>query len=473
MSWSIFKEELQLSMSNPKWNDVSDFADFFTKKYDECMKRGIDNITQNTVIKGNTDLMRSTIIIALTTGNQSKTELFYSKSFGLLGKGAVAYWTGAELSKNPPIVPAPGTVLNLSVVSNTVTNPGVWPATPLPLLPSNSTDPFIDGFILLGTLHLQTISGICNTISQYPPPASPGPAVLLWTGFTVDPAKAESSSLSASNPNNISAEKQARYEELLKRRAAIDEELYTNPNPDIDKELQEIQSEIAAFEQKLADSIASKKAIEIYEKLYPNQVYTGTNFDASATNSKKQKISASVGSGKDRALYDEYGNGEWPAKGNYPNFIISSKTRNQIWYEVNQQYVDKNCVKVKIPTSTGPLNVILHKDFASIVNRSISEIKQKGLEKYIINPQGGLVVRSVTNGTRLSNHAWGLAMDIADYASYPFGSRYTNSGIYIGNRKIRDLNANDIGFKKVVDIFVKNGCTWLSNNDPMHISIGE
>ena len=64
MSWSIFKQEMLGKMQNPNWNDVSDFADFFTKKYDECMKRGFDNTTNNTVIKGNTELMRYTIINA-------------------------------------------------------------------------------------------------------------------------------------------------------------------------------------------------------------------------------------------------------------------------------------------------------------------------------------------------------------------------------------------------------------------------
>ena len=191
MSWGIFKQEMLAKMQNPNWNDVSDFADFFTKKYDECMKRGFDNVTNNTVIKGNTDLMRSTLILALETGNQAKTEAFYNQSIGLMGKAAVSYWVGAELGKIPPVLPAPGTILNLSVVSNTCTNPGVWPETPLPVLPSTSPNPYLDAFIILATIHLQTISGFCNTISQYPPIAPPGPAILPWTGFKVDTIKTQ------------------------------------------------------------------------------------------------------------------------------------------------------------------------------------------------------------------------------------------------------------------------------------------
>lgn len=185
MSWGIFKQEMQVKMKNPNWDNVSDFADFFTKKYDECMKRGFDSVTSNTVVKGNTDLMRTTINYALQLGNQSKTEIFYNQSISLLGKGTIAYWTGAELGKVVPIIPAPGTILNIGVVSNTCTNPGLWPETPIPVLPSTSTNPYLDTFIILATIHLQTVSGFCNTISQYPPLAPIGPAILPWSGFSV------------------------------------------------------------------------------------------------------------------------------------------------------------------------------------------------------------------------------------------------------------------------------------------------
>lgn len=185
MSWAIFKQEMQARMQNPNWDNVSDFADFFTTKYDECMKRGFDNVTSNTVVKGNTELMRTTIKYALELGNQSKTEVFYNQSIALLGKGTIAYWTGAELGKSVPIPPAPGTILNIGVTSNTCTNPGVWPENPIPVLPSTSTNPYLDAFIILATIHLQTVSGFCNTISQYPPLAPIGPAILPWTGFSV------------------------------------------------------------------------------------------------------------------------------------------------------------------------------------------------------------------------------------------------------------------------------------------------
>ena len=191
MSWSIFKQEMVAKMQNSSFKSTDEFADFFTQKYDQCMKRGLDSTTGNTVIKGNTELMRSTILYALEVGRNSKTEVFYNQSIALLGKGAVAYWTGAELGKIPPVIPAPGTILNLAVVSNTVTNPGIWPEVPLPVIPTKSNNPYLDAFIIQSTIHLTTISGFCNTISQYPPIAPPGPAILPWTGFTVPPSKGQ------------------------------------------------------------------------------------------------------------------------------------------------------------------------------------------------------------------------------------------------------------------------------------------
>jgi predicted chitinase len=54
--------------------------------------------------------------------------------------------------------------------------------------PTNSTGLIIDDFINYANAHLSTISGIINTISLYPPLQTPGPAVILWSGYTVTPA---------------------------------------------------------------------------------------------------------------------------------------------------------------------------------------------------------------------------------------------------------------------------------------------
>ena len=39
--------------------------------------------------------------------------------------------------------------------------------------------------------------------------------------------------------------------------------------------------------------------------------------------------------------------------------------------------------------------------------------------------------------------------------------------------KLLNLNEFDKGFQKVAAIFKSQGMTWLSNNDPMHVSIYE
>ncbi len=39
MSWSIFKQEMLSKMENSSFKSTDEFADFFTQKYDQCMKR--------------------------------------------------------------------------------------------------------------------------------------------------------------------------------------------------------------------------------------------------------------------------------------------------------------------------------------------------------------------------------------------------------------------------------------------------
>ena len=98
MSWSIFKQEMLSKMENSSFKSTDEFADFFTEKYDECMQRGSDLITGNTVIRGNTELMRSTILYALEVGKNSKTEEFYTQSISLLGKGVFVFFVFLDIA---------------------------------------------------------------------------------------------------------------------------------------------------------------------------------------------------------------------------------------------------------------------------------------------------------------------------------------------------------------------------------------
>ena len=56
------------------------------------------------------------------------------------------------------------------------------------LSPNNNSGLIIDDFINYAKAHLSTIGGVVNTISLYPPLATPGPGILTWSGYMVQPA---------------------------------------------------------------------------------------------------------------------------------------------------------------------------------------------------------------------------------------------------------------------------------------------
>jgi len=183
-----------------------------------------------------------------------------------------------------------------------------------------------------------------------------------------------------------------------------------------------------------------------------------------------------VGRG-DAALFRKCGNGIWPALGEPGNFKIRNiegeKTKcPREWYQTNTEYLTKNCTQIMFPTAKGSSKILVHKNLAAIVKPALEEIKARGLQRYIENCGGGLAIRNVTCGTRLSNHSWGTAIDM-NTTIYPYGVKFREDGIYAGKKKLRELNDFDKGFQQVAAIFKSKGMTWLSNNDPMHVSIYE
>ncbi len=54
--------------------------------------------------------------------------------------------------------------------------------------PTNNPTLIIDDFINYATAHLSTLSGVINTISLYPPIGTPGPGIVPWNSYQVDPA---------------------------------------------------------------------------------------------------------------------------------------------------------------------------------------------------------------------------------------------------------------------------------------------
>jgi hypothetical protein len=189
MSWKQFEnevaEQMEIGFKSP-----DDFARFFTDKYDECVKRGVDFITLNPVSKGNKDLMYSMLQIANLTSAAALTPALYDLYFNMLGDAVVGYWSGATSQKIfIPLIPATGTFVNIGVKENIVTFPGKWPKAKV--RPMKNVRVFLKTFTSFARMHLITIKGLCTTVSLYPPlPGIVGDGVIQWTGYkVVEPKK--------------------------------------------------------------------------------------------------------------------------------------------------------------------------------------------------------------------------------------------------------------------------------------------
>ena len=408
MSWQIFKDNLLQFANNPNSiNDTSAVAKRWADEYDAAIKRGKDVLNQVSVKQGNKAAMEQLFKIALDKGLTSTGPY---DLVGEMGKGVIAYWTGATLNEFPiPIIPATGATSNVSVVSNVVLNAGTW----------------------------------------QPAVSTPGLATP-----EAEEAEAVKIDIDEEYPKN----QQAYEEEFESEEAAMqnnsnvsEEEAYDN--------VEEYNKEIQA---------ASEDSGEDISETNPPTGTSGTSSDL------PPKAKPPVARG-DQALFKRCGNGVWPALGTAPDFEIQRTDPGKCprnWYKVNKEYMVKNCTEIMFPTASGDKKILVHKDLAAIVKPALVKIKEKGLQKYIKNCGGGLAVRNVTCGNRLSNHSWGTAIDM-NTEVYPYGYKFKDDGIYSGGSKIRDLNEFDKGFQQVAAIFKSQGMTWLSSNDPMHVSIYE
>jgi hypothetical protein len=140
MSLEVFKQNMLAYMRNQRGiESYEDFAKKLTLEYDAACKRGFDTVNGIVVSKGNTELMETILKGVLSSAlQQSSGE---HPIITNLGKGFVGYWTGAQMSLSPPpIIPSPGAVLNITQVSNTITDPGVWQPTDKLQLPPSTTE---------------------------------------------------------------------------------------------------------------------------------------------------------------------------------------------------------------------------------------------------------------------------------------------------------------------------------------------
>jgi hypothetical protein len=183
-AWNGFRQTLKLQMESLVYgNDVNGFAKAFTQAYDTAIKQGGDTINQIPLLVGNTAAMETILTASLL-------EIQFSKNKTLLdvvGRSVIAYWSGQSLLQGPPpIIPAIGALSNITNVQSVVLNAGTitdWKV--IPVIPSNSSDQFLNSFVTSAKIHLQSISGIFIVTAQYPPPAPPAPGVVNWSGYTV------------------------------------------------------------------------------------------------------------------------------------------------------------------------------------------------------------------------------------------------------------------------------------------------
>jgi hypothetical protein len=125
MSWQIFKDNILRYANNPEAiQDIDTIAKVWAIEYDGAVKRGGDSVNRIAVKQGNVEGMTQIFKAALLKG-QSSTGPY--DLVGEMGNGVLAYWGGAILNEFPiPTIPAPGSTINVSIVSNLVNNVGVW-----------------------------------------------------------------------------------------------------------------------------------------------------------------------------------------------------------------------------------------------------------------------------------------------------------------------------------------------------------
>jgi GH24 family phage-related lysozyme (muramidase) len=185
MSWVTFKENIvRMSESPESINNIDLVAKTYAEEYDACIKRGMDIISMASVKQGNVETMKTLFKFALQQGQLSTVGY---DLVGAMGPGVIAYWSSAVLNEFPiPQLPAPGTIGNISVYYNMAMVPGIWkPAFLIP--PTTIPQTLVDIFIFYAQTHLATITGFIITNSLYPPFTTPGPGIINWTGYFIDP----------------------------------------------------------------------------------------------------------------------------------------------------------------------------------------------------------------------------------------------------------------------------------------------
>jgi hypothetical protein len=125
MSWETFKQNILRVANNPDGiPDIEIIADLYAKEYDAAIKRGFDTVNGTKVRSGDVVSMKQFFLSALQKGLTSQEPY---DLVGEMGAGVKAYWATVILGNEViPAIPAPGSVSNVSVTSNTATYSGDW-----------------------------------------------------------------------------------------------------------------------------------------------------------------------------------------------------------------------------------------------------------------------------------------------------------------------------------------------------------
>ena len=194
MSWDIFKNMMKSYMDNPNGVKSKEaFAKQFTTAYDTAMKMG--SVTTRgyggfplPIATGNTEVMEKLMIAACAIAF-TKKETGKHTWLKDIGQAIIGYWGGATLVQVPPLIPPIFAFANIGLTSGLVSNPGKWPTT-RPEQPIDSSEKFLDLFIIYAQTHLSSIQFSCSTISLYFgfPLIPPLPGFIQLTGYTLTPA---------------------------------------------------------------------------------------------------------------------------------------------------------------------------------------------------------------------------------------------------------------------------------------------
>jgi hypothetical protein len=219
-----------------------------------------------------------------------------------------------------------------------------------------------------------------------------------------------------------------------------------------------------------------------YDPTQPVKGFTTTNIPGGQNPTFSGENAYIEGSGgyvpnpKDVEFAAKYSNGILPTvlyKGDNSYVVVTyppdrSKLTDRHWFQTNDAYV-KNLQPVQVPLKNNKtVTVRVMPEFAGILNKAFAIIAASPLREYMVNCGGGFAVRNVTNGTRLTNHAWGFAIDINSDV-YPYGY----SGFANGQSKDSTIPGHAAKHREIAQILIAAGAQWLENGDPHHFSIHE